>query len=291
VRTLSVLLALMAPTAALAHSGGLAADGPGWTFALWLTIPLVACACLWSIGFARRWRRTRSGRPLLRRESLWFTLAWITLTLAVLSPLHAAGERSFTMHMIEHEIIMMLAAPLFALSRPLPTMLWGFAQPWRGWIGTTAARTSAFWRTISTPVFATIVQGAALWLWHTPSLFDLALGDSFWHAGQHISFFVTAILFWGAMLSSRHAIGLRTLCLFATSILSGALGALMAFSESPWYAPYALLGMTPQGLTPAQDQQLAGILMWVPGGLVHAGAALALLAPFLRAHDVREHTR
>ena len=78
----------------------------------------------------------------------------------------------------------------------------------------------------------------------------------------------------------RHGVSL--LCLFATSAISGALGALMAFSESPWYAGYAAVGMTPAGLTPAEDQQIAGLLMWIPGGLVHAGAALALVGAALR---------
>jgi cytochrome c oxidase assembly factor CtaG len=67
------------------------------------------------------------------------------------------------------------------------------------------------------------------------------------------------------------------LCLVVTSIVSGALGALMAFATSPWYAGYARLGMAPFGLTPSEDQQIAGLLMWVPGGLVHAAAALLMM--------------
>jgi cytochrome c oxidase assembly factor CtaG len=85
------------------------------------------------------------------------------------------------------------------------------------------------------------------------------------------------------MVDKRRDIGSRALCLFITSIVSGVLGAMMSFSESPWYAPYAALGLTPQGLTPAQDQQLAGLLMWVPGGFMHAAAALLLIAPMLRS--------
>ncbi len=269
---------------ALAHAAA-PDDEPGWNFALWLTLPLALSALVWGVGLARRWRRTLAGKRLLRREAGWFALAWLILALAVLSPLHAAGERSFTMHMIEHEIIMMAAAPFFALARPLPTMLWGLAQPWRSWLAALVATTSAFWRAISAPVLATIAQALALWLWHAPSLFELALQSDVWHAVQHLSFFVTALLFWAAMLDARRSVGVRALCLFATSIISGALGALMAFSNSPWYEPYAMLGMTPQGLTPAADQQLAGVLMWVPGGFVHAGAALALLAPLLRAGE------
>lgn len=71
------------------------------------------------------------------------------------------------------------------------------------------------------------------------------------------------------------------LCLFATSIVTGALGALMAFSSSPWYAGYARIGMAPLGLAPAEDQQIAGLIMWVPGGLVHAIAALVIVRGLL----------
>jgi putative membrane protein len=84
------------------------------------------------------------------------------------------------------------------------------------------------------------------------------------------------------MLSLRTSPGVAALCLVATSIISGALGALMAFASSPWYVGYARLGMAPFGLTPAEDQQLAGLLMWVPGGLVHAGAALIVMRRILR---------
>jgi cytochrome c oxidase assembly factor CtaG len=130
-------------------------------------------------------------------------------------------------------------------------------------------------------VTATLAQAATLWVWHTPALFDLALTYEGWHVAQHLSFLVSALFFWQAMLGPRRSLGLSAVCLFATSLVAGALGALMAFSDSPWYARYALLGMAPFGLTPAQDQQLAGLLMWIPGGLVHAGAALAVVGAAL----------
>jgi putative membrane protein len=97
---------------------------------------------------------------------------------------------------------------------------------------------------------------------------------------QHLSFLISALLFWWAVLHGRgaHRIGLAVGCLFFTATVSGALGALMAFSASPWYAGYAASGLDAFGLTAAEDQQLAGLLMWIPGGLVHAIAGLALLA-------------
>ena len=210
------------------------------------------------------------------------------LAAAVVSPLHEAGERSFTAHMVEHEILMLVAAPLLVLSRPLAIMLWAFPGSWRRTLGqvSRARAVRGPWRRLTEPVTATILQAAALWIWHAPALFDLALRHDGWHVAQHLSFLVTALLFWSAMLDPREqragAIGPAPLCLFATSVVSGALGAFMALSESPWYAGYARLGMTPFGLTPAEDQQMAGLLMWIPGGLVHAGAALVLLGAALR---------
>jgi cytochrome c oxidase assembly factor CtaG len=137
------------------------------------------------------------------------------------------------------------------------------------------------------PLLATVLQAAAIWVWHLPSLFDLALGSEGWHAAQHLSFFVTALLFWSAMLGPRRSAWTAAACLFATSMVTGALGAFMALSESPWYGPYAAMGLAAFGLTPAQDQQLAGVLMWVPGGIFHAVVAVVLLAPHLRDTDAK----
>jgi len=83
----------------------------------------------------------------------------------------------------------------------------------------------------------------------------------------------------------RGRYGLSAACLFITSLVGGALGALMAFSNSPWYAGYAAMGMTGIGLDPVTDQQLAGLLMWIPGGLVHAAAALILLYRWFKASE------
>lgn len=224
------------------------------------------------------------------RKGLLFTAGWLCLAVAAVSPLHEAGGRSFAAHMLEHELLMLAAAPLLVLSWPIATMLWGLPSNARQ--GLAAAGRSPFvalpWRTLSDPWAATFIQAVALWLWHLPALFELALAHEAWHAAQHLSFLVSALFFWTAMLnrrSGRRAAGRAALCLFLTSLVSGALGAFMAFSQSPWYARYAALGMTPWGLTPAEDQQLAGLLMWIPGGMVHALAALALIGLALTARS------
>lgn len=216
----------------------------------------------------------------------------MTLAAAAVSPLHEAGESSFTLHMVEHELLMLVAAPLLVLSRPLETMLWAWPAQARKVMGRWALSSvvQGGWHFFSGAVFATVLQAAALWLWHGPILFELALAQDGWHIAQHLSFLISALLFWSAMFYNKHTVGgrgLAVLCLFATSVISGALGALMAFSESPWYPRYAALGLAPFGLTPVEDQQLAGLLMWIPGGLVHAVAALILLAALLRDSAAR----
>jgi cytochrome c oxidase assembly factor CtaG len=247
--------------------------------------PLLAAAALYATGYARLRRRSGPGRGELARRARLFCAGMAVLAAAALSPLHALGARSFTAHMAEHELIMLAAAPLLVLARPLAVLFWALPAALRRTLAAIprSAAGAGTWRVITDPLLATVLQAAALWVWHLPSLFDRALKSEAWHAGQHLSFFVTALLFWQAMLAPRRSPWTAAALLFATSMVTGALGAFMALSESPWYGPYAALGLAAFGLTPAQDQQLAGVLMWVPGGLFHAAVAMLLLAPALRA--------
>jgi putative membrane protein len=280
-----LILALsLAARPALAHTT--AAAQSGWPAPEpWMLIPMLAAAGIYAAGFVRLRRRSGPGRGELDRRGRIFAAGIGVLAAATLSPLHALGARSFTAHMLEHELIMLAAAPLLVWSRPLGVMIWAFPPGGRQALAALPRNSvvGALWRLFTAPVLATVLQAAALWIWHLPSLFDLALKSEAWHAAQHLAFFVTALLFWSAMLSPRRSPWTAAALLFVTSMASGALGAFMALSVSPWYAPYAALGLAAFGLTPAQDQQLAGALMWAPGGLFHAIVAIAILAPALRA--------
>jgi putative membrane protein len=279
-------LTLVVAEQAWAHDTGRPHDElPGWTLDPWIVVPIAAALALFAAGWRRLRARSNRGSADLGRRAWLFVTGWLVLAIALVSPLHEGGERSFAVHMFEHELIMLVAAPLLVLSEPLAVMLWAFPAGGRRTVGTLTHRPCVEkpWRWLTAAVTATLLQAAALWLWHAPALFDLALANEGWHAAQHLSFLVSALLFWTAMLSRRTAPGLAALCLVVTSIVSGALGAFMAFATSPWYAGYARLGMAPFGLTPAEDQQLAGLLMWVPGGLVHAGAALIVMRRLLRS--------
>ena len=279
-------LLLLVPAPALAHGGG---APEGWRPELWVALPLLLLGGIYALGFAKLWSRSEQGRPGLRRGALLFAGGWATLAGAVGSPLHGAGEHSFTLHMVEHELIMLPAALLLVLAKPGPVLLWAFPPAARGALAGASRGARPLWETLSLPVAATLLQGAAMWLWHMPPLFDRALDGEGWHIAQHVSFLATALLFWWAMAhgkAGRQGYGLAALCLFVTTLIGGALGALMAFSTSPWYAPYAAMGMTPGGLSPAEDQQLAGLVMWIPGGVFHAVAALYFLYQWLKASEV-----
>jgi len=283
-----LLLAL--PCAAQAHPE--AGATPGWTFDPWLVAPLLLAAVSFTLGTARLRQRSRHAPGTARVAA--FTAGWGVLAAALLSPLHAAGERSFAAHMLEHELLMLVAAPLLVLGHPLGVFAWSLPAPLRRRCGglQRQAVVAAAWRLFTRPLPATLLQAMALWLWHAPGPFQLALAHPAWHAAQHLCFLVTALGFWTAMLDRRARTQpmLVAGCLFATSLVGGALGALMAFSWSAWYPLYANLGMTPLGLDPVGDQQLAGLLMWIPGGLVHVGVALAILARLLRDADAHPLT-
>jgi cytochrome c oxidase assembly factor CtaG len=274
----TALAALSSP--ALAH--GDEAHVPGWTLDPLLIVPLALLLIIYLVGAARLRARTQH-----KRSDLLFLSGWAVLTLALVSPLHEGGERSFTLHMIEHELIMLVATLLLAAAHAGGTLAWGLPKPVRRTLtNESVGLLKSLWRRLTEPVTATLLQALAMWAWHAPALFDRALESRGWHIAQHASFILTSLLFWSAMLHVRRgSYGLSAACLFVTSLVGGALGALMAFSQSPWYAPYAAMGMTGIGLDPTTDQQLAGLLMWIPGGMVHAGAALILLYRWLKVAE------
>lgn len=286
----ALCLALLAAPAR-AHELGHGDGAHNWTLSPGIVLPLLVTLLLFAVGWLRLRARAGAGKPQLDRRAVLFGTGWAVLAGAVVSPLHRLGERSFAAHMLEHELLMLVAAPLLVLARPLTIFLWAFSANQRKCLArlATSRPVTGVWQAIASPVAATVLQAAVLWLWHAPALFDRALASEAWHATQHAAFLIAGLLFWTAMLSPRTLPGVAVLCLFATSVVSGALGALMAFAASPWYPRYAALGLAPFGLTPTQDQQLAGLLMWVPGGMVHAAAALVLLHRMLRPDKAVVH--
>jgi cytochrome c oxidase assembly factor CtaG len=192
------------------------------------------------------------------------------------------GERLFSVHMVEHELMMVIAAPLMAYARIYGALAWSLPRTWRPAVGRLVATgvIAACWHVISHPVTATALQGLALWLWHAPPLYRLVLENGAVHRLQHVSFFITALLFWWVLFHGRGAgrsthvrDGVSVACLFVTVLHSGLLGALLTLSPRLWVPQQGLLAAE-FGLTPLEDQQLAGLLMWIPMGMLYTCAGL-----------------
>ena len=283
VRRLACVALAAVPTAALAHAGHERGQAPGWEFDPLVVVPLLIALVIFLVG-----QRQLEKRSNVSRKRSWLFLGgWAVLVLSLTSPLHEGGEQSFTLHMIEHELIMLLATLLLAASHAGGALAWGLPAPLRRSLaGNWKAPLASVWRKLTEPVTATIVQAIVLWAWHAPALFDRAVDNTAWHAAQHLSFVAASLLFWVAMLDPRRGgYLLSAALLFLTSLVEGALGALMSLSQSPWYSAYAAMGVSGIGLDPTTDQQLAGLIMWIPGGVVHGAAALALLYRWLSTNE------
>ena len=184
--------------------------------------------------------------------------------------------------MLQHEGLMLIAAPLLVMARPLPLFLWALPHDPRLSVARLlqSRGLKTGWRWLTAPLTAWVAHALALWLWHAPSLFNAALRDPVLHEWQHVTFLLSALLFWHAVLrrGTHGAQGMALLYLFTTTIHTGVLGALLTFARQPLYASMEQ-GLTPWlGLTALEDQQLGGLIMWVPGALVYVGAGLWLLS-------------
>ncbi|MBW3595479.1 MAG: cytochrome c oxidase assembly protein [Actinobacteria bacterium] len=208
---------------------------------------------------------------MTRRPSL-FVVGTIVVVAAVLPPLdHASAER-FSMHMVQHMIFVLIAAPLLAGS------------------GVVAVRS----RLLKSVVFVGLLHAAALWLWHLPVFYDAAMENDVLHVLEHASFLVTAVLFWNVVFDRNLERFTRVGLVFGTMLQSGALGVVIAFASAPLYGWH--VENTPR-LEPAgdggttvvlQDQQLAGAIMWIPPGVVYLVVIVVLLARALAAFDTAE---
>jgi putative membrane protein len=296
---LSLLLALAGLAVRIrpvwAHDG--APHGPWWT--AWSLDPLVVLllgGTLWL--YIRGWRamvRRAGGLRGPLRLRTWASAGGMTaLAVALLSPVDGLAGSLFWVHMLQHNLLMLVAAPLMVLGYPLPPLLMGMPTSARQRIGQAWGRAGwlrAAWRLISSPLAAWLLQVVLLWGWHAPPFYQASVANDWVHALQHFSFLGSALLFWWVTLhtfAARPAYrGAGILYLFTTALHSGLLGALLTFSTQLWYPIYA--GRAEEwGLSALADQQLAGTIMWVPAGLVYLIAALWMMKNWLDALELRD---
>jgi len=279
------------PRVAWAHAGRAPEPHDLWT--TWTFAPTVigglALACaLYARGVRALWRSAGVGRGVPAWRVACFAGGIATLAVALLSPIDGVATALFVVHMIQHMLLVVVAAPLLVLGDPALASLWALGIDARRGVGgwwRTQRMLPALWGTLRRPLVAFTLHVAALWLWHLPTFYDAALRNEGIHVAEHVSFLATALLFWYPIADPhprrRFGIGVATLYLFAAGLQCTLLGALITMARHPWYVGhYATTAAW--GLTPLEDQQLAGLVMWIPAGLVYLVALVATVLPALR---------
>ncbi len=277
----------------LAHTGEPPAPHDLWI--AWNLDPLLIAGLLVVV-----WLYVRGAAGAQRPRDRWraraFVAALVSLGAALVSPLEALSGALASAHMVQHLLLVLVAAPLLAISAPSSRLLRGSPLPVRRglprWRRTLGVHPAALRSLMSAPV-VWLAHVAVLWLWHAAAMYDAALTHPALHVAEHATFLVTGVLFWrivaGGRVATRVSPGLSILLVFALGMQSVFLSLLLTFASTPFYAGYASTTAA-WGLTPLEDQQLAGVIMWVPAGFVYVGAALLLLHLWLGDPDVEPTT-
>ena len=261
-----------------------------WHWDPWIYVPLLISGGLYALGVRNLWGAAGEGHGVRRVEVGAFMGGLWVLAMSLLSPIHAVGGVLFSLHMVQHVLMLVVAAPLLLLGRPLVVFLWALPLPLRKGVGRMLARSPARLTlgTLGRPAVAWVLYAGIVWVWHLPTLYQAALRSEWVHALQHGTFVLVALVFWWAALEfgrrRSEGYGLGVLYFFTTALHGSAFGALLTFAREAWYPFYE--GRTAAwGLTPLQDQQFGGLVMWVPAGLVYLAAALIFLVSWLRASE------
>jgi putative membrane protein len=287
-RSIAITIVLVCwTTPAVAHEGQFLKphDLPAaWAFDLGISLPLLIAGVLYVRG-------VRRSRVRHLHEVAAYGLGWVALVIALISPLHPLGEVLFSAHMAQHTILMLIAAPLLVVGRPVVPYLFALPLRWRqrlGIVGRSKAP-ARLWRIVTTPLIAWALHGVVLWVWHLPALYQFTLKSDVVHSLQHLTFLVSALIFWWAIIHGRQGrmgYGGGVVYVFTTAVHTSLLGALLAVAQTPWYPIYSERAAA-WGLTTLEDQQLAGLIMWVPCGVVYLAAGLVLFFLWLQESDRR----
>jgi len=248
------------------------AVAPSELWTAWRPDPLVVVALgLAALGYRRMHARSRRRRG----EGAAFAAGLAAVAVALASPLDGAAGALFSAHMLQHLLLVLVAAPLLVAGLPpLPVRA---VPSWaRGWLDA-----------LLHPVVVWALGTVTLWAWHLPVLYDAAVRNDVLHAFEHATLLGTALLLWAVVWGKGPrpvAVPEAVALLFATMLASAALGAVLTLAGSPLYSVHATTTAA-WGLTPLQDQRLAGGIMWVPAGLVYMAVMAGLLRNWLSSLD------
>jgi putative membrane protein len=263
---------------AWAHEPGAAAlDARVWSLRPEVLLAVLLVAALCALGWWRLSRRARSGSGLARPA--WALVALTALVVALLSPLDRLAEASFAAHMVQHMLLIMVAAPAWLLADPFPLLVWAVPHRWRPAIGRALRRKSGAgraWRGLTTTSLAWMLSACVLWGWHVPAAYDAALAHRRLHDLEHLTFCLGALLFWWPVMhpAPRYrrapSYPARVVYLVLSAFQTAALGLLLTLAPATLYRSYAAAGAL-------ADQARGGMIMWGLGGAIHMLAVLIVL--------------
>ncbi|MQC16785.1 MAG: cytochrome c oxidase assembly protein [Chloroflexi bacterium] len=243
-----------------------------WNFDPQYLIPIVLVGFIYARGLMR-WNERSRRHPHWRTASYYSGL--ILLALLFESPLDRLGEHHFSMHMVQHNMVMMFVPPLIYLGAPTTPILKGLPRAFRKRFVAPALRASITrrgWSFLTYPPFAVALFAVSQWFWHLwPGVYDLALRDDVIHDLQHITFFAVSMIFWWNIVDPKprrsriHSMGFRIVYLYAAMVPKHILAAFITFADRVFYPTYEARELF-LPLSPLDDQRLAGVLMWVPFG-------------------------
>ncbi|MBV9324483.1 MAG: cytochrome c oxidase assembly protein [Chloroflexi bacterium] len=268
-------------------------DLTAWSWDPFVLLGVALAAVL----YARGWRylRRRGSQRATTGAAVCFGVGLVLILLALVSPIGTYDSDLFSLHMTEHLLLTAGAAPLLLLGRPLVPLLWGLPDQERRGASRLLRPRGTLFRVgsgLARPSVAVTLFVTSFALWHVPFMYDAAQGQSVVHYAEHTLFFLTALLFWWPVIhpgGGRRTLGkIAAIGYVSIPMLEGTLiGALLTFAQRPFYATY-LVAPRLTGLSPLDDQQLAGLIMWIPGGMVYGAAILWLLAGVLRDEEAAE---
>jgi putative membrane protein len=279
-----------------AHTGQPIAPHDFWN--AWNSDFTLLCALelsvgLYLLGVYRLWSRKGINQGIPVWRCVAFLAAIFTLVLALVSPLDALSGALFSAHMVQHLILIFATGPLLLISYFPVGVLWALPRQWAHTLGQKWNQLyllKKLQQCLKNPKLAWVLFGFAFWVWHIPTFYQAALQSEAIHSFEHVCYLVTGMLFWQVLFrisSLNYANALLAVpYLFSTALHSGILGALMTFSSEPWY-PFYSASARLWGLTPIQDQQLAGTIMWLPTGTILAGLSIFYFAAWLRAMETQ----
>jgi len=285
----ALALGLLVQPVAAADSGRF--SQLGWNWDPWI-LTMLALAVLGYIRGLSRMNKAVRSRIFGWARSAAFAAGVATLFAALISPLDALDDQLFSAHMVQHLVLMMVAPPLLVAGRPGMAWLWAFRLSTRRALGRFWVRTGlrALAHALMAPIVVWLLCTAALWFWHLPGPYGWALASEPVHALEHTCFFLTSLMFWSLVLEplSRRRLDYGTALLFVATfgVQNGLLGALLTFAGRPLYVAY-LPTTAAWGLTPLEDQQLSGLIMWIPASLIHLVTLGVLFVAWMHAAERR----